>query len=124
MLPEVASILQSQLKREIQTIDSERMVVGYVYFETGDGRRALVVHDLFVKKKFRNQGLATRFIEETFDLSLFDVRISINIMSDIMHTMITNKYSVKPIQKCLEYQIEYPSYAFCKGEVPSELLNN
>lgn len=122
MLKEIELILNSELKTTIQTIESDRMIVGYVYFRTEDNRRALVVHDLFVKKRFRNQGLASQFIKESFDLSLFDVRISINIMSDVMYTMITKNYAVRPIIRCLEYQIEYPSFVYCKEEIPIELL--
>lgn len=122
-MKEITSILNSELKKSVQTIETERMIVGYVYFLTEDGRRALVVHDLFVKKRFRNQGLASQFIKESFDLSLFDMRISINIMSDVMYRMITSQYSVRPISKCLDYQIEYPSFVYCKGEIPRDLIN-
>lgn len=124
MLPEVSLILSSPLKPEIQTIETERMIVGYVYFRSEDGRRILVVHDLFLKKRFRGMGLASRFIDETFDLSLFDARVSINIMSDVMFKKITSNYEVRPIDRCLEYQIEYPSFVYCQGTVPPELLVN
>lgn len=117
---EMKMILEGCLTSTIQTIETSRMIVGYVYFRCLDGRRVLVVHDLFVKRRYRNRGLAKQFIRESFDLRNVDVRVSINIMNDIMYNLITTTYDVKPIKKCLEYQIVYPSFAFCEGPIPVE----
>jgi len=114
MLTEVDAILNSELKPEIQTLETEKMIVGYVYYRNEENKRVLGVHNLFIKKRFRGRGLAGEFIRESFRLDLFDARVSINIMNDRMLNLITREYGhrLTPITKFLDYEIRYPSFIY------------
>ena len=113
-LAEVEAILSKGLKPEIQTLETERMIIGYVYFRNEENKRVLGVHNLFIKKRFRGQGLAGKFIRESFRLDLFDARVSINVMNDRMLNLITREFGhrLTPITEFLNYEIRYPSFIY------------
>lgn len=90
------------------------MIVGYVYFDSEKFGRTLCVHNLFVKKSFRRKGLAREFLNRSFDLELFDSRVSINIMDDSLLRFITGNFPVKPLKEFLDYEIRYPSFVYSK----------
>lgn len=113
-MEEVQLIIQGPLKREIQTIETKRMIVGYVYFQSETLGRTLCVHNLFVKKSFRRKGLAKEFLIRSFDLNLFDSRVSINIMNEPLMKFITERFAVKPVKEFLDYEIRYPSFVYSK----------
>ena len=114
MLAEIEAILNKELKPEIQTLETERMIIGYVYFRNEENKRVLGVHNLFIKKRFRGQGLAREFIRESFRLDLFDARVSINVMNDRMLNLIIREFGPRltPITEFLNYEIRYPSFIY------------